>query len=883
MIPLAEREDYTPPLAAPTPDKKTKFFCFYGSNGIIIGGGERRPAADASQFGDNLMQSLPTIFRTRTALAAAASLVILCLVAPAQAAKFLGLGDLPGGLFSSFTNGVSANGSVLVGSGASVSGNEAFRWTDAGGMVGLGYLAGGGIGSSSRAVSADGTVVVGNGESASETEAFRWTNGGGMVGLGDLSGGGFVSFAFGVSADGSVVVGSGLTASDDEAFRWTSGTGMVGLGDLAGGAFRSFANAVSADGSVVVGQGTSASGGEAFRWTSGTGMVGLGDLAGGSFSSTATGVSADGTVIVGSGNSASGGEAFRWTSGTGMVGLGDLAGGVFSSRALGVTADGAVVVGRSETALGHEAFVWDATNGMRRVNDVLSPSVGAALTGWTLSEANGVSADGRTIVGEGTDPAGNPQAWLAYMADQVFWFPNTSGAWDSSLSWSGPFMPGPADDVVIDPTAAVTVTGPAANLTVNSLSIGGSGVGRATFRLAGASSGDLNVATYAYLQPNAELALAEGRSFSAGATLFNSGLIRGSGTVHANLTNYASGEVRVAAGESLVVSGGGHANDGKIEAIGGSVEFIGAVTNTVSTGLITGRSATLRFQGGLTNDGSLMVSSGANDVSGDITNSATGKIIVAGGAAATFYDDVAQDGTLQVIKVGSTNSTAVFAGAFTGSGGSSGGGDIFFLGDLRPGNSAADVNFGNNIGFGPTTTLEIELGGTTPGSEYDQVHVAGSLSLSGTLAVTLINGFNPVAGISFDVLDWSSLTGTFEALQLPALGGSLSWDTSQLYTTGVLSVAAPGVPGDYNNNGIVDAADYVLWRNGGPLQNDATPGVQASDYDVWRSNFGNTAGSGAGLGAAVPEPATCWLLLGALSVLFICRRRHDHGQDGRAI
>lgn len=67
-----------------------------------------------------------------------------------------------------------------------------------------------------------------------------------------------------------------------------------------------------------------------------------------------------------------------------------------------------------------------------------------------------------------------------------------------------------------------------------------------------------------------------------------------------------------------------------------------------------------------------------------------------------------------------------------------------------------------------------------------------------------------------------------------------------------------GVSGDYNGNGVVDAADYVLWRNGGPLQNEvATPGsVTPEDYAEWRARFGNIAGSGAGLGAmAVPEPA----------------------------
>jgi hypothetical protein len=51
-----------------------------------------------------------------------------------------------------------------------------------------------------------------------------------------------------------------------------------------------------------------------------------------------------------------------------------------------------------------------------------------------------------------------------------------------------------------------------------------------------------------------------------------------------------------------------------------------------------------------------------------------------------------------------------------------------------------------------------------------------------------------------------------------------------------------GVPYDYNSNGVVDAADYVQWRNGGPqpLYNDPTFGVQAEDYNAWRANFGGS-------------------------------------------
>ncbi len=86
---------------------------------------------------------------------------------------------------------------------------------------------------------------------------------------------------------------------------------------------------------------------------------------------------------------------------------------------------------------------------------------------------------------------------------------------------------------------------------------------------------------------------------------------------------------------------------------------------------------------------------------------------------------------------------------------------------------------------------------------------------------------------------------------------------------------AAGVPGDYNGNGIVDAADYVLWRNGGPLLNDPTPGVQAADYTFWRSRFGATSGSGTSLGGAtsVPEPATWLIGLMAVSILLMDRAR----------
>ena len=349
-------------------------------------------------------------------------------ISPAAAAPvFMDLGALLGG-YGSIAYDISADGSTVVGNSFNGSQSEAFRWTSSSGMVGLGILPGM-FGSNAAAVSANGSVIAGENQFlfGGTAEAFRWSSGGGMIGLGDLPGGAFDSAAGDISADGSVIVGVGKSSasgSNYEAFRWTSGSGMVGLGDLPGGIFRSFASAVSPDGSVVVGSGSSISGSEAIRWTSGGGMVGLGDLPGGTFSSAALGVSADGSVIVGQGTSASGPEAFRWTSGGGMVGLGDLPTGAFQSQANAVSADGSVVVGESYAGPGvRTAFIWDETNGMRRLDTVLSVDLGLDLTDWSLLSADGISADGQTIIGTGYNPSHGAfiASWIAVIPE-----PNTA-------------------------------------------------------------------------------------------------------------------------------------------------------------------------------------------------------------------------------------------------------------------------------------------------------------------------------------------------------------------------------------------------------------------------------------------------------------------------
>jgi hypothetical protein len=165
-------------------------------------------------------------------------------------------------------------------------------------------------------------------------------------------------------------------------------------------------------------------------------------------------------------------------------------------------------------------------------------------------------------------------------------------------------------------------------------------------------------------------------------------------------------------------------------------------------------------------------------------------------------------------------------------------------------------------------------------SLMDQAGTAGSDWFESNLSDTRVSelktsGTTTLTGNSVTTFDLGGLfktAGTQDLIFEFLLEGN-----SQPNTGVVLYQAAPpvgGLTGDFNNNGAVDAADYVLWRNGGPLANDPTEGVQPEDYTVWRANFGRTAGNGTGLAAAaVPEPATWTLVVAVVLAVAVLRRK----------
>jgi hypothetical protein len=124
---------------------------------------------------------------------------------------------------------------------------------------------------------------------------------------------------------------------------------------------------------------------------------------------------------------------------------------------------------------------------------------------------------------------------------------------------------------------------------------------------------------------------------------------------------------------------------------------------------------------------------------------------------------------------------------------------------------------------------------------------------------------------------WSDGTDTIAKGNLvPGVSGSPDRDVYSGTAAQLAAMAVQLLPGDYDHNGVVDAADYVVWRSsvGSTVllaadgNNDGV--VNTSDYTYWRQRVGQTlAGSGAGAAlssSAVPEPSSSMLL----AVLVVC-------------
>jgi hypothetical protein len=172
----------------------------------------------------------------------------------------------------------------------------------------------------------------------------------------------------------------------------------------------------------------------------------------------------------------------------------------------------------------------------------------------------------------------------------------------------------------------------------------------------------------------------------------------------------------------------------------------------------------------------------------------------------------------------------------------------------------------------PPGTSGTGSGNLLEGSPEDKLVVYYSLNgTSGpwTTAAILSENLNQLpSSWAHRTIDLSNVQGTTNN---PNFALRFAWQFNTSIDTGWLdNVRLSGIvltPGDYNHNGVVDAADYVVWRTNDGTQNG---------YATWRENFGETIGSGSDSGAnsAVPEPtAVAIALVGTLAMSLVSGRK----------
>jgi autotransporter-associated beta strand protein len=370
---------------------------------------------------------------------------------------------------------------------------------------------------------------------------------------------------------------------------------------------------------------------------------------------------------------------------------------------------------------------------------------------------------------------------------------------------------------------------------------------------------------------------------NTGTLNINGGLVTADNIVTGGTINFNSGTMRMRNDQTFDAA--------RLAALDISTP-LGAGRNLVIDGMAT-IDAPLTFAGGtfsagqLINPENLILSSGtlnvtnsdlaiatatAVDVSSGMTVNVTsgaldnaGDLNVIGGAANFATASTNQAGA----EINGINATLTFTGGLTNNG------DVNLINSTVDGNlvNGAGSNssllgsnsFGNDLVLAGGDTMLIDITGDLPG-QFDVVSVGGSATLDGLLSVSLSGGFSPTDGQPFTVLAANNIVDNGLVL-----GGPAASSFNMLIGSTSVVLQAIGLTGDYNSDGDVDAADYVVWlKNEGTtntLPNDLIGGtIGAAHYNQWRTHFGESAGGGAGTAtnASVPEPAGgLFLIFGA--------------------
>jgi autotransporter-associated beta strand protein len=225
------------------------------------------------------------------------------------------------------------------------------------------------------------------------------------------------------------------------------------------------------------------------------------------------------------------------------------------------------------------------------------------------------------------------------------------------------------------------------------------------------------------------------------------------------------------------------------------------------------------------------------------------------GSTATLVSSQGNHTISTAVQLSDNLSAAINAGTFTISGNVSGAGGL-----VKSGVGTLSLN-GTNSYAGDTT---VQAGRLRINSRFLADTADVLLSTGGTLELQFSGSPDVISSLLINGVVQSA--GTWGAV-----GSGAQHTTALILGSGWLLATAGSLAGDFNGDGMVDAADYAVWRKGlGTIYTQ-------DDYDDWRANFGQSAGSGAVQNdpapAAVPEPAGCVLTMLAALLGIAAQRR----------
>jgi hypothetical protein len=224
---------------------------------------------------------------------------------------------------------------------------------------------------------------------------------------------------------------------------------------------------------------------------------------------------------------------------------------------------------------------------------------------------------------------------------------------------------------------------------------------------------------------------------------------------------------------------------------------------------------------GASTTSSFIDQNGKNALANLANNLVSGSLILTTGRTFTTSGSFTNAGIVDIQKASGTALIVGGGGSYSQTGGSTtvneklsasggvnvSGGSVFGIGTiagnidltsglLSPGKvakNAGELTVDGAYAQSGAGAFDVDLGGTTPGTQYDVLNITSTASLGGTLNVDLISGFKPTVGEMFDIMNYSSETGTFTTVNLPKLTGGDTWSITYKATDLVLTVDGPAV------------------------------------------------------------------------------------------